>query len=272
MPRVVRDRLSPALVRRTATPGRHHDGGGLYLVVSPSPGGGPSGRRARWWVWRGVVHGRRRELGLGSADLLSLKDARELAREYRRIAREGGDPATLRRRSAIPTFEAAAREVWAAQVEGHAKSARHAAQWLATLAAYAFPVIGARPVDAVDQGEILRVLAPIWTAKPETARRVRQRLRTVFAWARTAGHRTAPNPVDDVELGLARSKRTSEHFAALHWKELPGVLRRIEATGGVGALALRFTILTAARSGEVRGATRKRSTSTPACGRSRRSA
>jgi len=256
MPRVVRDRLNSALVRRTATPGRHHDGGGLYLVVSEARDDA-TGRRARWWVWRGTVQGKRRELGLGSAELLPLKAARELAREYRRVAREGGDPTTLRRKSAIPTFEAAAREVWAAQIEGHARNPRHAAQWLGSLEAYAFPVIGSRSVDAVDQGEVLRVLAPIWTEKPETARRVRQRLRTVFAWARTAGHRTAPNPVDDVELGLARQKRVTGHHTALNWKELPGVLRRIEATGGTGALALRFTILTAARSGEVRGATWK---------------
>lgn len=249
MPREVYDQLSATAVRQTKKPGRYADGCGLYLCVNE--------KGARWWQWRGVVHGRRREIGMGSALTISLKKARETAREWRSIARNGGDPALERdraRRIAM-SFEDAARTVHTEQIEPHNRNAKHVAQWLNTLETYAFPVIGKRPVNVVDQSDVLRVLAPIWTEKPETARRVRQRLRTVLDWARTAGHREGVNPVEGVEKGLPKQKDKADHFAALPWRELPALMRRIETVDGMGALALRFAILTAARSGEVRGAT-----------------
>jgi integrase len=233
---------------RKAGPGRYADGGGLYLVVDPSG--------ARRWLLRIVAQGKRRDIGLGGVQTVTLADARERAQRLRAIARDGGNPLAERDRDkrASLTFADAARRVHAEQIVPNAKNGKHVAQWLKTLETYAFPVAGAKPVDAVDQADILRILSPIWTETPETARRVRQRLRTVLDWARTAGMRHGINPVEGVEMGLARQKDRTKHFTALPWRELPGVMAKIAATKGMGALALRFAILTAARSGEVRGA------------------
>jgi len=248
MPKEVYNALTAAGVRQKKVPGRYADGAGLYLVVSETG--------ARWWQWRGTVHGRRREIGMGSARLIPLAEAREIAIAWRRIARAGGDPAEERDKGKLGkmTFESAARKVWAEQIEPHGRNAKHRAQWISTLEAYAFPRIGSRPVHAVTQADILRVLAPIWTEKPATARRIRQRLKTVMNWARAAGHFAGINPVEGVEDGLPKQRAKVRHFAALPYRELPELMRRLEMVEGMGALALRFTILTAARSGEVRGA------------------
>lgn len=248
MPREVFNQLSPVQVRNLRDPGRYADGCGLYLVVSETG--------ARWWQWRGTVHGRRREIGMGSARLIELKEAREKARQWRRLSREGGDPAAERdraRRQSL-TFEEAARKVWKEQVEPHNRNAKHIWQWLASLESYAFPHLGKIPVHAVTQADVLRSLSPIWMTKPETARRVRQRLKTIFDWSIAEGLREDRNPVDLVEKGLPKQRDRAQHLAALPWRELPALIRRIEAVDGMGALALRFAILTAARSGEVRGA------------------
>ena len=248
MPKEVRDALTAAKVRQEQRPGRYADGNGLYLHVSETG--------ARWWVWRGTVHGKRRERGMGSARLVSLAEAREIARTWRRIAKAGGEPAEERDKGKLQslTFEAAARQVWSKQIEPHGRNAKYRQQWLTTLEAHAFPIIGSRPVHAVTQADILRVLSPIWTEKPQTARLVRQRLRTVLNWARTAGHYEGMNPVEGVEDGLPKQRAKVQHFTALPYGELPELMRRIEGVDSMGALALRFLILTAARSGEVRGA------------------
>jgi integrase len=248
MPKEVRDALTAAKVRQEQRPGRYADGNGLYLHVSETG--------ARWWVWRGTVHGKRRERGVGSARLVSLAEAREIARSWRRIAKAGGDPAEERdkgKRESL-TFEDAARRVWADQIEPNARNPKHSQQWINTLRDYAFPLIGSLPVHAIRQADILRVLSPIWTEKTETAKRIRQRLRTVLNWARTAGHYEGMNPVEGVEDGLPKQRAKVQHFKALPYDELPELMRRIEGVDGMGAMALRFTILTAARSGEVRGA------------------
>ena len=129
------------------------------------------------------------------------------------------------------------------------------AQWISRLERHAFPEIGRMPVHAIGQADLLRVLEPLWLTKPETARRIRQRMALVFDWARTAGHSSGVNPVEGVEAGLPRQRDKVQHHAALPWRDLPGLWPRLEAVEGVGAPALRFAILTAARSGEVRGAT-----------------
>jgi integrase len=240
-------RLTPPRVK-SAGPGRHADGNGLYLEVDPTG--------SRRWVLRVVVHGRRRDLGLGSAALIPLAYARELAARLRKVARAGGDPVAERdrdKRTSL-TFAEAARTVHRDNVVPNAKNAKHCAQWITTLETYAFLVIGSKPVHLVDQADILRVLAPIWTEKPETARRVRQRLRAVIDWARTAGHRQGANPVEGVEKGLPRQRDRAVHHEALPWQDLPQLMSRLGTADGMGALALRFAILTAARSGEVRGA------------------
>lgn len=241
------NRLSPTAVKRLG-PGRHADGGGLYLVVDESG--------ARRWMLRTMVSGRRRDVGLGGADLVGLAEARDRARELRKVAREGGDPVAVRDRAKrrSPVFEVATRQVHSDQIVPNTKNGKHVAQWLSTLERYAFPVIGLTPVDKIEQADILRVLSPIWTEKPETARRIRQRLRVVLDWAKTAGHREGVNPVDGVERGLARQRDRTRHFKALPWAEAPKVFQMIREASGFGALALRFTILTVARSGEARGA------------------
>ena len=168
-----------------------------------------------------------------------------------------GDPAVERDKGQreILTFEEAARRVWAGQIEPHGRTAKHRQQWLSTLETYAFPIIGSRPVHAVAQSDILRVLALIWTEKPETARRVRQRIHTVIDWARTAGQFEGMNPVEGVAAGLPEQRDRVQHHRALPYQELPELIRRIDGVDSMGALALRFVILTAARSGEVRGST-----------------
>jgi integrase len=246
MPKEVYNALTPTKVRQEKVPGRYADGAGLYLVVSESG--------ARWWQWRGTVHGRRREIGMGSARLVSLAETREIARSWRRIARAGGDPVVERdkgKRESL-TFEAAARRVWAEQIEPPGRNEKYTKQWLSSLEAHVFPLIGSRPVHAVTQADILRVLSPIWAEKLQTARLVRQRLRTVLNWARTAGHYEGINPVEGVEDGLPKHRHRVQHFKALPFTDLPELMRRLEAIEGVAEFALRFLILTAARSGEVR--------------------
>ncbi len=248
MPKEVRNALTATKVRQEKRPGRYADGNGLYLHVSETG--------ARWWLWRGTVHGTRCERGMGSARLVSLAEAREIARSWRRIARAGGDPKEDRdkgKRQSL-TFEDAARRVWSEQIEPNVRNAKHRQQWINTLRDHAFAHIGTKPVHAIRQSDILRVLSPIWTEKPETAKRIRQRMRTVLNWARTAGHYEGMNPVEGVEDGLPKQRAKVQHFKALPYHELPDLMHRIEGVDGIGALALRFTILTAARSGEVRGA------------------
>ncbi|WP_234423474.1 integrase arm-type DNA-binding domain-containing protein [Tateyamaria sp. Alg231-49] len=248
MPREVRNQLTALRVKNEKKPGRYADGMGLYLVVSE--------HGSRWWQWRGTVHGKRRELGIGSALLVSLSDARAIASEWREIARSGGDPAAVRdkKKRSKMTFEQAARHVWQDQIDGHVRNSKHAAQWIRTLETAAFPKIGSRDIFDISQADILSVLRPIWLETPETARRVRQRLKAVFEWARVSGYCEGINPVEGVERALPRQKDRQKHFKALPFLELPSVFGQIADAEGMGAQALMFAILTATRSGEVRKA------------------
>ena len=241
--------LNAVRVRALKEPGRYADGNGLYLVVDPSG--------AQRWLLRTVVLGRRRDIGLGSARLVSLAEAREKALEYRRIARDGGDPLALKRkaRMVVPTFREAARKVHAEHA-GSWRNPKHRAQWINTLEAYAFPVIGDRLVDQVETNDILKVLTPIWLRKPETARRLRQRLRTVLDWAKASGHRSGENPVETVALGLARQNDQATHHAALPFGEVPAFLRKVRGSEASEGTKRAFELrgLTASRTGEVLGA------------------
>lgn len=241
------NKLNVARVK-AAKPGRHADGNGLYLVVDPSG--------ARRWLLRTVVRGRRRDIGLGSARLVSLAEARVQATDLRRAARQGRDPIQERDRAKrfAPTFEEAARRVHGEQVVPTARNAKHTDQWVRSLELYAFPMIGTLPVDTIDQADILKVLTPIWTDKPETARRIRQRLKTVMDWARAAGHCDKVNPVEGIQRGLAVQRASNKHHKAAAWQDMPKIWKQIDAVDGMGRLALQFTILTAGRSGEIRGA------------------
>src|SRR5262249_52273068 len=145
---------------------------------------GPTGGKS--WVLRTVVHGRRRDLGMGSASLVSLSEARELAWQFRKIARSGGDPDALRKRESL-TFEQAAKRVHQRLMPTW-RNERNGQIWLAAVERYAFPVFGRRSVETIGTADVLRVLEPIWTTKHDTANRVKQRLATIFDWAKGAGH------------------------------------------------------------------------------------
>ncbi|MEO9652805.1 MAG: integrase arm-type DNA-binding domain-containing protein [Roseobacter sp.] len=240
--------LKAAFVRSAPT-GRHTDGGGLYLYVSETG--------ARRWVLRTTVRGKRRDFGLGSAMVVSLADAREIAHEYRVIAAKGGDPSRKihQSRKRTMSFEAAATEYHKSNIKTSSRRGKHTDQWFTTLRKYAFPVIGDMSVDEIVVQDVLRILQPIWLEKHETARRVFQRMKVVFDWANVQGFRSAGNPVVAVKAALPRKKVKVKNFAAIPWDETPALMRELEMVQGIGALALRFTILTVLRSGAVRKAT-----------------
>lgn len=247
--RSARRGLTATFVKQVKEPGRYADGQGLYLVVDPST--------ASRWVLRIQANKRRRDVGLGSARTVTLSEARDLAHEVRRKAKRGEDPVAARRaeREGVPTFEQAARTVHGANLKIW-KNGKHTAQWISTLEAYAFPVLGNLPVNRIGTGDILKVLAPIWTEKPETARRVMQRLSTVLDHATAAGHRSGENPCRIAAIGLPKTREPVKHFEALPYAELPAFIRNLRQCSSAETilLALEFLILTAARSGEVRGA------------------
>lgn len=237
--------LSAAFVRTVSEPGKYFDGHGLFLRVEP---GG-----SKRWVQRISIRGKRREIGLGSVSLVPLQKAREEALENRRLARAGGDPLRAKQEGrAILTFEEAARKVH----EMHRPSwrnAKHAAQFISTLETYTFPRIGGVRVSEITTGDVLAVLMPIWLEKPETARRVRQRIGTVMKWAVAQGWRQ-DNPAESVSSALPRQDKSQAHRKALPYADLPEFMDALRKTKAneLTKLALEFIILTASRSGEVR--------------------
>ena len=249
MPKIIRSALSPVKINALNTPGRYGDGNGLYLVVDEN--------QSKRWILRTLVHGKRRDMGLGSLQLVSLAEARKRAATYRLAARDGRDPIAERRQANrnVLTFKEAAEAVHASHSKGW-KNPKHRDQWINTLTEYAFPEIGSKRVNAIDTSDVLRVLTPIWLEKPETARRVRQRIRTVLDWAKAAGHRAGDNPVDAVGKGLPKQTDRPEHHAALPYAAVPAFVEALRAsTAGESAkLAFEFLILTATRTGEVIGA------------------
>ncbi|RYG86331.1 MAG: site-specific integrase [Alphaproteobacteria bacterium] len=242
-----------ALKVKNAKPGRHVDGKGLCLVVKPTG--------AKSWVLRVQADGKRRDIGLGSTDMLTLADAREKAAQGRKWAKQGLDPAFewKKSRAVIPSFEKAARTYHELHKRGW-RNPKHAAQWLSTLVEYAFPKIGNTRLDLIDSAAIVTVLAPIWLEKPETAGRVGQRLATVLNYGHSQGWRTTEAPMKAVAGGLPRRTKTNtkarKHHAAMPYPDLPPFMAALaEKAPTVGRQGLVFTILTAARSGETRGAT-----------------
>src|SRR4051794_30989575 len=236
---------------KTALPGRHGDDAvrGLMLVVQP---GG-----SRSWMLRYQLNGRRRDMGLGPYPEITLARARERAMEARRLVKGGRDPLAERSRGTALTFKAAAEALIESKRPGW-RNAKHAAQWGSTLETYAYPLLGRLDVKGVDTQAVLDVLRPIWTEKPETASRVRQRIEAVLDYAAAVGARTGDNPARwrghlDHLLAKPSKVRVVEHHAALDWRDAPAFMAELARREGVGAKALAFAILTAARSGEVRG-------------------
>ena len=241
--------LSAAFCRNVAEAGLYCDGNGLYLEVDPSG--------ARRWVQRLVIRGKSRTLGLGGFALVSLSEAREQALANRKLARAGGDPlAARRRRRGMPTFEEAAAEVWRQKRDAW-RNAKHVKDWPASLRLYVFPQVGDKLVSEITSADLLQVLAPLWHAKPETARRVRQRIGAVMKWA-VAMELRPDNPAGEA-LGqaLGRQQDVVRHRPALGHDEVGravSVIRASRAWAGT-KLAFEFLVLTAARSAEVRLAT-----------------
>jgi integrase len=234
-------------VKAATRPGRLGDGDGLFLVV------GASGSKS--WMVRVQKNGCRRDIGLGSASKVSLAKARERARQVREWVEDDLDPIFERRKAVgIPTFREASKKV----VELHRKTWRnekHEAQWLRTLEMFAWPTLGDIRVSEITGPMVRNVLAEIWLTKPETARRVRQRIGVVLDWAYASGYRETEAPMRSVSKGLPRQPKKDAHFAAMPYAEVPAFMSRLRERESFSRLALQFAILTAARSGEVRGAT-----------------
>ncbi len=238
--------LSAAFVRQVTTPGKYFDGHGLYLRVQPNG--------ARQWVQRIVIRGKRGELGLGNPSLVSLAEVREQALANHKLARAGGNPLQAKREAeAVPTFEEAARKVHALHLPTW-RNAKHGAQFISTLETYAFPSMGQLRVADVTTADVLAVLSPIWTEKPETAARVRQRIGTVMKWA-VAQRWRQDNPAEYVAQVLPkRDKSKMAHRKALPYAEVAICIEAVQASGAGAStkLALEFLVLNATRSGETR--------------------
>ena len=223
-------------------PGRHHDGDGLILYVR-KPG-------SATWVARLQQGGKRRDFGLGSYDLVTLAEAREKSRAYRKALSEGRDPLALDRppEGMLRLFRDVAEEF----LDAKFSTASHKLS-LARLKTYAFPKLGKLQLQSVDADVIAEALRPIWMSKPETARRTRQLIIRTLRYGRPDGALLESTLAKAVSDRLPAQPRRG-NFAALPYDELPALMSRLDEKGGMGAIALRAVILTAARSGEVRGA------------------
>jgi integrase len=243
-------RLSALSVAKAAQPGRYSDGGNLYLVVDQS--------RAKRWTFFFSRQGRQREMGLGSINAVSLAKARQLAAECRALLAEGIDPIAARKAvKGAPTFGEFAETYISGQASGW-RGNSHARHWRNSLRDHAKPILAMR-VDAIGRDEVLRCLTPLWTAKPETARRVRNRIEIVLDAAKAAGHRTGENPArwrGGLEHALARPPKVERsHFPALPFDDVPAFVEELRKRPSMASFALEFLILTAARISEVLGAT-----------------
>jgi integrase len=252
-------KLSAVALKKLGS-GLHGDGLNLWFQVTP--------RGNRSWLLRYYRNGRAKAMGLGPLHTVSLAEAREKALAARKLILAGLDPMDERDKVAAEarlnaaraiTFRTAAERYIDAHRAGW-KNAKHADQWMATLATYAYPVVGDLPVARIDVGHVMKVIEPIWAKKTETASRVRGRMESVLDWATARGYRSGDNParwrghLD--KLLPARSKvQRVEHFAAMSYAQVPAFMRLLAKTPGVSALGLRFTILTAARTGDTIGAT-----------------
>lgn len=241
-------RLTAATVRSLTKPGMYPDGQALYLKIDEAG--------SKRWVQRLVVQGKRRDIGLGSVAITSLAEAREQALANRRTARNGGDPLTEKRKAQMVwSFEAAAQRVHDLHKPTW-RNAKHGQQWLNTLSEYAYPHFGKKGVDAITSADVLNALTPIWNARPETARRVKQRIGTVLKWAIAQGLRT-DNPADAISKALPKHDRSRvQHQRAISYEKVGDAIRTIQVSGAttVAKLAFEFVVLTATRSGETRQA------------------
>ena len=241
-------KLSATRVRALRNPGRYSDGDGLHLFINKR------GRKS--WVQRITVEGRRRDIGLGGYPTVSLAQARKRATDNREAIGNGRDPVADKRRPSTPTFSEAAHTVHEAN-KPRWRNGSHTRAWMQTLERHAFPKIGNKPIDTISRTDVLTVLTPIWSTRPETARRVRQRMRTIFKWA-MANELIETNPAGEaIEGALPSMPKVKEHLRALPYQDVGPALRTVDAsqTSPASKHCLKFLVLTAARSGEARGAT-----------------
>lgn len=260
--------LTAAEVKAAKPPAMLHDGGGLYLKVEAGADGAAVAQRS--WLFRFTApgSGKRRWMGLGSADAVLLKDARVAAEKARKLLEAGLDPIDQRKLERVAeaveanqarTFEQAAREY--VETKRAEWGPKHAKLWLATMETHVFPLIGSLPVSALDTsrlgvGNIKRVLAPLWTDKPETGRRVRQRLEVVLEYAAAHHYREGDNParLARVQHILGKSPKEVRHMPALPFDEVGAFMQDLRALDGLGAMALELTVLCATRTHETLGA------------------
>lgn len=243
------DRLSASFVNRVHEPGRYSDGRGahgLSLLVRRRASGG---RLSKTFSQRITIRGRATNLGLGVYPIVTLAEAREKALANKIVASKGGDP---RGSTAVPTLAEAAEALISLQAPGWS-SQRSADQWRSSLEQHAYPMLGRRPVDAITSNELHACLAKIWTAKPETAKRLLQRLNKIMQWAVTKGHRS-DNPALNVAAGLPYQNTDKRPHRAAHHTDLPELLRTVRESPADTATRLAFEMiaLTAVRSGEAR--------------------
>lgn len=257
-------RLTALRVEKIREPGRYADGRGLLLQVTR----GPTGNISKSWLFRFERDGKERRMGLGSLTDVSLAQAREAADECRKLHRTGIDPIEHRKGVRVQaaldtaktmTFDQCRDGYIAAHCAGW-RNVKHASQWTNTLATYVTPVFGKLPVQTIDVALVMKVIEPIWSAKPETASRVRGRIEVILDWARVRGYRMGENPARwrghlDHLLPPRSKVRKVKHHAALPYADLPAFMNALRDREAVAARALEFLILTASRTGEVLGAT-----------------
>jgi integrase len=254
------NRISATKLAALKAPGYYADGGNLYFRIAP---GG-----SRGWIFRYALHGRTRDMGMGPYPEVSLATARKRAFEYRQLVTDGADPIADRdaKRAAarvedakMITFDDCVAKYIAAHVDGW-RNAKHRQQWSNTLATYASPVFGKLPVRAIETGLVVRAIEPLWSAKPETASRLRGRIERVLDWAKVRGYRVGENPARwrghlDHLLPAKSKVRKVEHHAALPYAEIGKFMDDLCQQQGIAASALKFLILTGTRTGETLGAT-----------------
>ncbi|PTE02672.1 tyrosine-type recombinase/integrase [Pandoraea apista] len=250
------NRLTAIGISKEVRPGYYADGGGLYLQISASG--------SRSWIFKFTIGGRTREMGLGPLSTVSLAAARKTAAECRGQVKNRIDPIVARSTLSVHVAASAkhrpfrdAADEFIRDRRGTWKNAKHAQQWTNTLVTYAYPIIGDMDVRDVDTSAILRILQPIWTKKPETAQRVRGRIKAVLDAESVRGNRAPDNPArftDHLDRVLPRTNKRQQvkHHPALPWEDIPAFVRELETRPRRAARALHLLILTAVRTNEVR--------------------
>ena len=240
-------KLTAAKLKSFSKPGRYGDGDGLYFRIAP---GGSQG-----WIQRITVNNKRRDIGLGPYPEVSLAQARRKAADNRSAVADGRDPLAEKRKAKTPTFREATETVFELN-RPRWRNEKHVKNWIQSMEKYALPRLGDLQVDEIDREAVLSVLTPIWTSRPERARRLRQRIRLVLSWAQAHGIVEHNFAGDAISAALPSMPEGQTHFRALPYSEVPEALEIIGASRASMAakLAIRFLILTACRSGEVRNA------------------